>query len=82
MNEKRMHRAEFEPGIYVLAAWLPRRHSYGGFTFSDAIFNEIIQHLLYSKVAKAESCLIGGYHNEWLELTYHIENLISDTQFN
>ena len=29
-----------------------------------AIFNEIIQHLLHSKVAKAESYLIGGYHNE------------------
>ena len=42
-----------------------------------AIFNEMIQHLLHSKVAKAESYLIGGYHNEWLELTYYIETLVS-----
>ena len=36
----------------------------------------MIQHLLHSKVAKAESYLIGGYHNEWLELTYYIETLV------
>ena len=34
-----------------------------------------MQHLLHLKVAKAESYLIGGYHNEWLELTYYIETL-------
>ena len=27
------------------------------------------------KVAKAESYLLGGYHNECLELTYYIETL-------
>ena len=31
--------------------------------------------LLHSKVAKAELYLIGGNHNEWLELTYYIETL-------
>ena len=36
----------------------------------------MIQHLLHSKVSKAESYLIGDYHNERLELTYHIETLI------
>ena len=40
-----------------------------------AIFDKIIQLLLHSKVAKAELYLIGGYHNEWLELTYYIETL-------
>ena len=39
------------------------------------ISNEIIQLLLHSKVAKAESYLIGSHHNEWLELTYYIETL-------
>ena len=29
-----------------------------------AIFDEVIQLLLHSKVAKAELYLIGGYHNE------------------
>ena len=53
-----------------------RKHGHGGITFSMAIFNEGIQLLLHSKVAKAESYLIGGYHNEWLELTYYIETLI------
>ena len=41
-----------------------------------AIFDEIIQLLLRSKVAKAESCLIGGYHDERIELTYYIETLV------
>ena len=41
----------------------------------NIIFDDIIQLLLHSKVAKAESYLIGGYHNEWLELTYYIETL-------
>ena len=41
----------------------------------NAIFDEIIQLLLRSKVAKAESCLIGGYHDERIELTYYIETL-------
>ena len=36
-------------------------------------------HLLHSKVAKAELYLIGGYHNEWLELTYYIETLTGST---
>ena len=36
----------------------------------------MIQLLLHSKVAKAELCLIGGYHSELLELTYYIETLI------
>ena len=34
-----------------------------------------MQFLSHSKVAKAELYLIGGYHNEWLELTYYIETL-------
>ena len=34
-----------------------------------------MQLLLESKVVKAELYLIGGYHNEWLELTYYIETL-------
>ena len=42
---------------------------------NHAIFDEIIQLLLRSKVAKAESCLIGGYHDERIELTYYIETL-------
>ena len=72
-----MQRVGFELGIYWLADWRPRRHSHGGFTSTMAIFYDIIQHLLHSKVAKAESYLIGGYHNEWLELTYYIETLAS-----
>ena len=70
-----MQRVGFEPAICILTDCRPRQHSHGGFTSSNAIFNEIIQHLLHSKVAKAESYLIGGYHNEWLELTYYIETL-------
>ena len=48
-----------------------------GDSYNDhAIFDEIIQLLLRSKVAKAESCLIGGYHDERIELTYYIETLL------
>ena len=76
LDEQRKQKIGFEPGIYRLADWRPRRHSHEGFTFSIAIFNGMMQHLLHSKVAKAESYLIGGYHNEWLELTYYIETLV------
>ena len=41
-----------------------------------AIFDKVIQLLLHSKVAKAELYLIGGYHNELIELTYYIETLV------
>ena len=34
-----------------------------------------MQLLLHWNIAKAESYLLSGYHNEWLELTYHIETL-------
>ena len=70
-----MQKIGFEPRIFSLADWHPKRLGHGESTGINAIFNEIIQHLLHSKVAKAESYLIGGYHNEWLELTYYIETL-------
>ena len=71
-----MQRAGFEPGSSWLSVWRPRRHGHGEFTLTSAMFNEMIQLLLHSKVAKAESYLIDGYHNESLELTYYIETLI------
>ena len=46
-----------------------------------AIFNEIIHYLLHSRVDKAESYLISGYHNEWIELTYYIETLYMTKTF-
>ena len=52
-----------------------RKHGYRGFIFMHAIFDKTIQLLLNSKVAKTELYLIGGYDNEWLELTYYIETL-------
>ena len=70
-----MQRAEFELGISCLPDWGPGRHGHRGFTFCNAIFDKVIQLLLHSKVTKAESYLIGGYHNKWLELTYYIETL-------
>ena len=70
-----MQRVEFEPGVSWVPDCCPRRHGHGGITFWFAIFDEIIQLLLQSKVAKAESYLLGGYHNELLELPYHIETL-------
>ena len=70
-----MQRVGFKPGISCLPDWRPWRHSHRGFTFLVAIFDKLIQLLLHSKVAKAELYLIGGYHNEWLELTYYIETL-------
>ena len=73
---KKKQRVGFEPGIYYIVDWCPGRHSHGVFTFTYALFNEMMQHLLQSKVAKAESYLIGGYHIEWIELTYYIETLI------
>ena len=39
------------------------------------LYHKLTQLLLHSKVAKAEKYLIGGYHTEWLELTYYIETL-------
>ena len=56
--------------------WRPRRHGHVEFTAFNAIFDKMIQLLLHSKVAKAESYLIGGYHSEWLELTYYTETLL------
>ena len=35
------------------------------------LYHKLAQLLLHSKVAKAEIYLMRGYHNEWLELTYH-----------
>ena len=65
----------FELDISWLPDWCPRRHGHRRYTFTGSIFDKIIQLLLHSKVAKAELYLIGGYHNEWLDLTYHIETL-------
>ena len=76
--KKRMPRVGFEPGISWSPDWRPRKHGYREFTFLHGIFDKIIQFLLNSKVAKAELYLIGGYHNEWLELTYYIETLIAN----
>ena len=60
---------------YRLSSWSPRRHGCWGCTLLNVIFDKLIQILLHSKVTKAELYLIGGYHNEWLELTYCIETL-------
>ena len=76
LDEKRKQKVEFEPGISCSPDWHPRKHGYRGFTFLNVISNTIIQFLSNSKVAKTELYLIGGYHNEWLELTYCIETLI------
>ena len=71
-----MQIAEFEPAILGLPDWRPRRHGCLGCTVLSAIFDKLKQLLLHSKVAKAELYLIGGYHNEWLELTYYKEALV------
>ena len=76
LNEKRKQRVCFKPGISWSPDWRLRKHGHAGFTYFTAIFDKVIQFLLHSKVAKAESYLIGGYHNEWLELTYYIETLV------
>ena len=67
-------------GVFFLPDWCPGRHGHRGFTFYEAIFDKVIQLLLHSKVTKAELYLIGGYHNEWLELTYYIETLGNSTK--
>ena len=73
-----MQRVRHEPGISWTPDWRLRKHGHGKFIQSQAIFDEIIQLLLHSKVAKAESYLIGGYHyhNEWIELNFYIETLL------
>ena len=71
-----MQRVGLQPGISWISSRSPSKHGHGGFTFLIAKFDKAIQLLLHSKVAKAELYLIGGYHNEWLELTYYIETLI------
>ena len=75
-----MQRVGFEPGTSSTPDWHLRKHDHGRFILCNAIFDEIIQLLLRSKVAKAESCLIGGYHDERIELTYYIETLINSFQ--
>ena len=71
-----MQKVGIEPGISWLSDCCPRRLGHKGFPYGYAIFDEIIQLLLHSKVAESESYLLGGYHNEWLELTYYIETLV------
>ncbi len=75
LDEKRKQKVVFEPGISWLPDWRPRKHGYREFISSEAIFNRVMQFLSNSKVDKAKSYLIGGYHNEWLELTYYRETL-------
>ena len=75
-----MQRVGFEPGTSWTPDWRLRKHDHGRFILQNAIFDEIIQLLLRSKVAKAESCLIGGYHDERIELTYYIETLVKDIE--
>ena len=53
----------------------PEGMAVGDVHYPNTIFDKLIQLLLHSKVAKAELYLIGGYHNEWIELTYYIETL-------
>ena len=54
----------FELGVPRFPDCRPGRHGHGGFSHIRAIFDEIIKLLLHSKVAKAESYLVGDYHNE------------------
>ena len=61
-------------GISCLPDWCPKRHGYGEFTIWIAVFDQIIKLLLHSKVTKVESYLIGGYHNEWVELTRNLSD--------
>ena len=70
-----MQREGLELGNSWLTDWRPGKHGQWGFTFHKAIFDKVIQLLLHSKVAKAELCLIGGYHNELLELNLRIDHL-------
>jgi len=70
-----MQRDGFELRHGCLLDWRPRKHGHGEFTLLCAMFDKVIHLLVHSKVAKAELYLIGGYHNEWLELTYYIETL-------
>jgi len=59
-----MQRVGFEPGISFVPDCHLRTHGHGGFTFWFALFDEKIQLLLHSKLAKAESYFLGGNHNE------------------
>ena len=72
---KKMQSVGFELWNSWLPDWCLRRHGHEGHTLLVAIFNELLKLLLHSKVAKAEASFIGGYHNEWIELTYYIETL-------
>ena len=76
LDEKRMQRVGYELGTFWLTDQRPRGHGHGEFFHPLAIFDKVIQLLLHSKAAKAEPYLIGGYHIEWLELTYYIETLV------
>ena len=59
-----MQRVEFELVTCTLATLAPEGTAMENSYYTVIIFNEIIQHLLHSKVAKAELYLIVGYHNE------------------
>ena len=76
-----MQRVESEVGTYGSTDWQLRRHGHWELIFHFAIFDKQIQLLSQSKAAKAELYLIGGYHNEWIELTYYIGTLHETTSF-
>ena len=74
-----MQKVGFKLAISWLPVSRPRKHGHSRFELIIAKFDKLIQLLSFSKVAKTELYSIGGYHNEWLELTYHIETLTTIT---
>ena len=54
----------------------PRKHGHQGLPVQWGIFNEIPQLSSSVKFAKAELYLIGGYQDEWFELTYRLAQII------
>ena len=64
LDERKCRQLDLNQGSPVYQSLAPEGMALGEFTFYIAIFDELIQLLLHSKVAKAESYLLGGYHNE------------------
>ena len=75
LYEKKNARGSFELGIFWLQTNALESTAIRDLLF-ERTFDKILQISSNLKFAKAELYLIGGYQDEWFELTYYIETLV------